>query len=127
MSLRSYSTKLSVYLDELLVSNAEVVNIQLIQKFLAQKSLTVNKTSLYRQLHKMEQNSQIQSIQTSLGQMWEKLNQVNHGHMACNRCEKVFCVLINPELMNIKKLNSVNKFEITGVNFAGRCSKCINV
>jgi Fe2+ or Zn2+ uptake regulation protein len=120
MTKKLYKTDLSVALLDLFNNIKKPISYSAIAQELAKTAITFNKSTLYRQLARLEESKQIQSITTSNAQQWEKYNEAKHAHLECQNCHKIVCL----DFGSINISNTI-KFQINSINLNGICAECI--
>jgi Fe2+ or Zn2+ uptake regulation protein len=110
-----------------ILDSSNPVDFNLISDSLTAENLSPNKTTIYRNLEKLESEGLIQKVLLSdQKQYWEKIqsdqfNQHFHFHLICNLCKKIEC----RELSKVLDLG-FNDFQIqkTDFNLFGLCQNC---
>lgn len=117
------------------ISANKPISIPEIQKELINKKLSPNKTTIYREIYKLEKENIIKEVFIdSKIKQYELINEEeHHHHIVCTNCNKVFEFSPPKEIEdNLKKLekelNKKNNFKITdhSFEFFGICNKCNN-
>jgi Fur family transcriptional regulator, ferric uptake regulator len=120
MTTSNYKTALSVAIKNLFEKEQYPQDYNAIVKQMQDQGINFNKSTLYRQLTKLETAGHIHSITTSRGQYWEKEGLNQHAHFECNSCHNVQCI----ELPNASILNNLS-VKIDAINLNGLCTECI--
>lgn len=88
----------------------------------------IDKSTIYRNLTKLEENEVIHSVENTTGVLKYALGKQSnskdqqHAHFQCNECQEVYCI---PQAeVNLTKLPSDFQIESINVNFKGICNKC---
>ena len=101
--------------------------IQLRQK-LAQVGVSVNKTTVYRELAQLQGQHIIRQVNFSDGKKRFELDQGHHHHFICQNCLKIFdvnlkdCKLLEKQINKQKKIHIINH----SLEFFGLCAQCNN-
>jgi Fe2+ or Zn2+ uptake regulation protein len=111
---------------QLIKTNHTPVDFAEITNYLHSKSLLPNKTTIYRNLEKLEKEGLIKKVILSDHKQYWELAQTNpehqHYHLICQKCEKIECQELDSELafklINFKVLK-------TELNLYGFCQNCI--
>ena len=127
MKAKNYTTNLSAELTNYFNNSSEPSNFNQLQVSLKTKC---NKTTLYRQLARLVESNFLTVFKAENNQIWEKTQVHKHTHLECQKCNKVVCVDINPELIKSyiqSQTTNNNFFEanlINSINLKGLCSNC---
>jgi Fe2+ or Zn2+ uptake regulation protein len=113
-------------IHQLIQINHTPVDFAEITNYLHSKSLLPNKTTIYRNLEKLEKEGLIKKVILSDHKQYWELVQTNperqHFHLICQKCEKIECQELDSELafklINFKVLK-------TELNLYGFCQNCI--
>ncbi len=112
------------YLD---ASTAAVSAIEIIDH-LHSLDITVNKTTVYRELNILEEQQLIEELDMGDGlKRYELSPRQHHHHLFCQNCKKVVCLPMDHDLCEVEKqLASQTKFKIAGhdLKFFGTCPDC---
>jgi Fur family ferric uptake transcriptional regulator len=89
----------------------------------------VNKTTVYRELQFLKEQSVVNEIDLLEGQKRYELTDPNHHHhhLVCVKCQYIQCVEMPNDLDSLEKsIQKKHKFKITGhiLEFFGICQKC---
>jgi Fe2+ or Zn2+ uptake regulation protein len=111
---------------ELIESRHTPINFVDIFQNLKDSRVTPNKTTIYRNLEKLEKEGLIKKVILSDHKQYWELAQTNpehqHFHLICQKCEKIECQELDSELafklINFKVLK-------TELNLYGFCQNCI--
>jgi len=98
-----------------------------IQKYLKQKSISANKTTVYRELDFLKKQKLIEEFQLDDGVRRYEISSNHHHHVVCTKCKKIECVELAKELKSQEKeIEKNNKFKIIShsLEFYGLCHKC---
>jgi Fe2+ or Zn2+ uptake regulation protein len=78
-----------------------------------------HKTTIYRQLHKLESSDTIRSIQSSLdSKLYYEMVSEHHSHFECVQCGMIECIA---DTINTSAVSGV----VTTVKLEGLCTTCI--
>ncbi len=100
-----------------------------LQKLLKERKLSVNKTTVYRELNSLKKERIVLEIQLKDSKRWYELaSRDHHHHIICTKCDRVedFAGCGSENLIN-KALKQAPDFaEITShtVDFFGLCKSC---
>ena len=121
-------TKLRKALLSLLSHKHTVLSAPEILKALAKKSLTLNKTTIYREIDFLLSHKIIREVDLLDGlKRYELLDSGHHHHIVCTSCKKIECVEMHDDLCALeKKISSKYKFKIEShvLEFFGLCGNC---
>ncbi len=100
-----------------------------ILNFLKDRSLDVNKTTVYRELDFLMANEVISELDLLDGMKRYELRHANHHHhhLVCTSCQKIQCVEMNNDLDEVEsRIKSRYHFNVKVhvLEFFGLCSKC---
>jgi len=130
--LRNKGYRFSAVRNVILTSldnNKKPLSVFDLQKFLKEKKLSVNKTTVYRELNSLKKEGIVLEIQLKGNKRWYELaERDHHHHIICTNCDKVedFEGCESKNLIN-KALKQAPDFaEITNhtVDFFGLCKSC---
>ncbi len=100
------------------------VDYNTILQYLESKKITPNKTTIYRNIEKLENKGTIRKVLLSdKKQYWEKTQTSSqyHFHLICNLCKTIEC----RELSNSLDLNLADfLIQKTDLNLFGLCRQC---
>lgn len=101
-----------------------------LQQVLRKKGHDVNKTTVYRELERLEKAGIVQSMRLQDRKQYFELNHGHHHHLVCVECDTVLDVAL-PDASLVKHVESLGKkvnFLIAShaIEFYGRCSMCLN-
>ena len=114
--------KINDLIQTLITNSSSPVEYSQISDFLQSKDLSPNKTTIYRNLEKLQQDRLIKKVLLSdQKQYWEKLQTGSHVHLICNLCKKIQCRELSKPLDLGLIGFSVQKSEF---NLFGLCQKC---
>lgn len=126
---KTRSSSLREQLLQVFQEQKKPLSVPEIQSLLEKKELTPHKTSLYRQLETMSEQSVLQSIVLDSGVAYFELQKHHHHHFVCNSCKKIEC-FENEMLENAIHLLEAS-FQKLGASifehqfsFRGKCAKC---
>lgn len=101
-----------------------------LQKLLDQKKLSVNKTTIYRELNLLKEQKIIKDLQFKDGiKYYELMPEGHHHHIICNQCEAIDHIELKRDLYEEEEsIFKNNKFKVLthSLEFYGICSSCIN-
>jgi Fe2+ or Zn2+ uptake regulation protein len=121
---KAYSTEFSNSLIELFTYNHLPLSFSNIQNLLKEKSVAVNKTTIYRQLEKLVQTNFLVPIDGANGRTWEKVSSPDHAHLTCNLCNKIVCLTVNYKTQ-IAPIENENNIKIIKFTLSGICQNCL--
>ena len=118
--------KTELTIHELIKSKHTPVDFADITSHLDSEGISPNKTTIYRNLEKLEKEGLIQKVILSDHKQFWELAQTNpahqHYHLICQKCEKIECKELDSDLafkfINFKVLN-------TNLSLYGFCQNCI--
>ncbi len=122
--------KINQLIQQLIQSSHSPVDFEQIMVFLATQNIKPNKTTIYRNLDKLQKDGTINKVILSdQKQFWEIVhnqtqNNHQHFHLICNICTKIEC----QELPNFPNFNLSNlgfKIQKTEINLFGLCQDCV--
>jgi Fe2+ or Zn2+ uptake regulation protein len=116
--------KINDIIQNLITDSASPVEYNQIAEFLQSQDLAPNKTTIYRNLEKLEQDRLIKKVLLSdQKQYWEKAQTHSHFHfhLICNLCKKIECREFTRSLDLGFKDFLIQK---TDFNLFGLCQKC---
>ncbi len=119
-------TKARSAIIEIFCISHEPINAQRIQKKLDELQILVNKTTVYRELNFLINQSIIQTVQlTPDTTSYELLSRKHHHHLVCNKCGRIEDVILEnePFLEEVKKQTSF-KLDSHSLEFYGQCIQC---
>ncbi len=123
-------TKVREAVIELLCESLQPLSAPELLGALGQRSLPVNKTTVYRELDFLVDNKVVSEIDILDG---TKRYEVvppdhHHHHLVCTECGKIQCVEMEHDLDAIeRKIQRSYKFRIDShvLEFFGRCASCV--
>ena len=90
--------------------------------------LTVNKTTIYRQLESLVKSKLVQEVRFSDRKIRYELTSLpHHHHLICTVCDSVQDILFSENIESLAQLSASDKqFSITNhyLEFFGLCAKC---
>jgi Fur family ferric uptake transcriptional regulator len=119
-------TKAISLLLEMLNNTDEALSVvELVDRLKA----TINKSTVYRALERMEQDGIVHSIVSKDGLKWyakctgcsTECHNDNHAHFQCLQCGKMFCLPIKMEKPVVKNY----KIESSEFFLQGKCKVCL--
>lgn len=125
-------TKLTQALMDILQSANQPLSVPEIQAQLKEhKSLTPNKTTLYRQFQKLTEANQVEEILLTNSVTHYELKKNHHHHFICNECDTIECLEDKNLETEIHKLEHLLESQGMQINqhqfsFSGSCQKCTN-
>jgi Fur family transcriptional regulator, ferric uptake regulator len=97
-----------------------------ITQHLKEKGSSPNKTTIYRNLDKMEKDGLIKKVILSDQKQFWEISQNNqshqHYHLICQKCESIECKELERNFTLNPKLFQIQKIEL---NFYGFCHQCV--
>lgn len=113
---------------DILDKGAKPLSVEMITKKLAQKNLTPNKTTIYRELEMLHKGGFVKEIQLGMGRrMYEITTLGHHHHLVCTKCENIEDISIKNDMTaykkNIAKKTSFKVFDHS-LEFFGLCEVC---
>lgn len=116
-------TKTQTHIQTFIDNQDSPVDFADIQTYLSTLNLDINKTTIYRNLEKLESQARVSKVLLSdQKQFWEKsVVSTNHYHLVCEKCKKIECVELESKLKISNKNFVTKKIEL---NLVGLCSKC---
>jgi len=121
-------TKLRKGLLTLLSPKHAVLSAPEIMKTLAKKNISVNKTTIYRELDFLLSHNIVREVDLLDGlKRYELKDSGHHHHIVCRACKKIECVEMHDDLCALeKKISSKYKFKIEShvLEFFGLCGQC---
>ncbi|MCX6720381.1 MAG: Fur family transcriptional regulator [Candidatus Staskawiczbacteria bacterium] len=112
---------------DLFYKSKKTLSCQDIQRYLKQKKISANKTTVYRELEFMKNRKVIEEFKLDDGVRRYEVCSNHHHHTVCLKCRKIKCVKLDKELSEQeKKIEKSNKFKIIShsLEFYGLCHKC---
>ena len=95
---------------------------------LAKMGLDLNKTTIYRQLEKLEKENLIKPVSLGDRQTRYELNLHNHHHhLVCTNCKKVEDIFVHNDVKHVEdKIRKDKNFQIQNhiLEFFGLCAQC---
>lgn len=89
------------------------------------KHLSVNKTTIYRQLHSLVTEGIIREVDFSdRKKRYEMANSVHHHHLVCEDCGRVDDIEIDETPITQQIKNSSYKINRHSLEFFGQCANC---
>jgi Fe2+ or Zn2+ uptake regulation protein len=113
----------NLLIQDFILGNKSPTSFTQIQDFLVTQNINVNKTTIYRNLEKLEQEDKIRKVLLSdQKQFWEK-NPLDNGHchLICEKCQKVECVELKSPISFPSNDFQTSKVEL---NLVGLCKNC---
>ncbi|RAP34577.1 hypothetical protein DID77_00705 [Candidatus Marinamargulisbacteria bacterium SCGC AG-439-L15] len=120
----------STHIWNLFKTSKSPVTFHEIDRYLKQKQVAPNKSTIYRILDKLLNNHKISQITTKEGKSYYELqSHSHHHHFICNSCHKAFCLKschIDSQKINLSQLLPNAKFSIDShdFNLYGVCDSC---
>lgn len=112
----------------LLVKSHEPLSSLGLQSLLLQKEMSVNKTTVYRELAFLKKQNIVRELQfRDSVKRYEIMPENHHHHIVCVNCEKVEDVELKKDLDKAERMISKNmNFKIINhsLEFFGLCAKC---
>lgn len=121
------STGIREAILSLFCKSKKPLSCQDIQKYLKQKSISANKTTVYRELDFLKNQKLIEEFQLDDGVRRYEISSKHHHHVVCTKCKKIDCVELKQELRSQEiQIEKNNKFKIIShsLEFYGLCHKC---
>lgn len=122
-------TKTRKVLIELFLRTQSPLSVPKILSVLRKMRMTVNKTTVYRELEQLQKVEIIIGVQ--LGdrkQYYELASREHHHHLVCLRCERVADIDVNESMFFVeeKKVKCEKQFTILrhSLEFFGLCKMC---
>jgi Fe2+ or Zn2+ uptake regulation protein len=114
---------------EILAKSTAPISTQEILEKLAQKKLTANKTTVYRQLATLAQQNLVREIRLSDRSVRYELgdDDDHHHHLVCTNCNRVEDISFEEDLARQEAtIKRTKKFKVThhALEFFGLCKKC---
>lgn len=114
-------TKINQTILDSIIMSDNPIDFNSITKALVVHNLDPNKTTVYRNLEKLETDGLIKRVLLSdHKQYWEKAESDNHFHLICNLCNKIECREV--ETLGLSFGNF--KVQKTDLNVRGLCQLC---
>ncbi|OIP95569.1 hypothetical protein AUK40_05960 [Candidatus Wirthbacteria bacterium CG2_30_54_11] len=111
-------------------STAALSAIEIIDHLHSQ-GITVNKTTVYRELDILEREHLVVELDMGDGlKRYELSPRQHHHHLFCASCKKVVCLPVEQDLGEVEKqLENQTNFKISGhdLKFFGTCSDCLSI
>ena len=119
-------SKTEQIIAELIQTRHTPVDFAEISTYLGSQGTLPNKTTIYRNLEKLEKEGVIKKVILSDHKQFWELSQTNpvhqHYHLICQKCEKIEC----KELGQVLDLQSTSFVpQKTELNLYGLCQNCI--
>lgn len=112
----------------LLVKSSEPLSSPNLQSLLLKKKISVNKTTVYRELAFLKTQNVVRELQfRDSAKRYEITPENHHHHIICINCEKIEDVELKKDLDKAEKVISRNmNFKIINhsLEFFGLCAKC---
>jgi Fur family transcriptional regulator, ferric uptake regulator len=109
---------------DLLSSNNGPISFEKVKDYFRSIDQFPNKTTIYRNLEKLENEGLINRVVLSDQKMFWELapsKSHNHIHLICNSCKNVECRDLKTKLdLNVEKFELIN----IEINLYGKCQKC---
>jgi Fe2+ or Zn2+ uptake regulation protein len=105
----------------------EPLDFNQIELFFSKKGLSVNKTTIYRQLGNLQNNGLIQELDFGEGKKRYEIASRHHHHLLCTICNKIECIELKEDfIIQETEITKSTNFKITGhmLEFLGICEKC---
>lgn len=125
--LKTYQTTLHKQILMIIESSHEPLSVpEIIMRLGVEAGLKPNKTSVYRQVDKMEEAKLIHSFKVPVSDA--KLYELNpeglHAHLFCNNCRSVQCLDLDE--VSFDEAGEALNFEINKYNLQifGHCGNC---
>ena len=116
--------KINQFIQNLIDNSNNPIEYKQISSYLQSNDLSPNKTTIYRNLEKLEQEGLIKKVLLSdQKQYWEKVqtNPHYHFHLICNLCKKIEC----REFTKVLDLDFIGfLIQKSEFNLFGLCQKC---
>jgi len=115
------------FILEFLTSSSKPLSAFDLQKMLKLNKLSVNKTTVYRELDFLKNQNSIEEFKLDDGIRRYEILSYHHHHTVCTKCGEIKCVELNKDLESQeKKIEKNNKFKIIShsLEFYGLCHKC---
>jgi Fe2+ or Zn2+ uptake regulation protein len=119
-------SKIADLIVDLIARSKAPLDFGVIESHLIQNNLSPNKTTIYRNLEKLETEGLLKKVILSdQKQFWEKIHSLSryHFHLICTICDKIEC------RESISFFNfDLGQFQIqkTELNFFGKCQNCLS-
>jgi len=124
-------TKIRKLLVEILIRSDGPVTVSQLLSLVHPKSPKVNKTTIYRQLEFLIQNSLAKSVDFGDGTIrYEWDSKDHHHHLICQKCHRIESVNLTGDLTILeRKITEQKQFQILrhSLEFFGYCSRCYPV
>jgi Fe2+ or Zn2+ uptake regulation protein len=119
-------TKARSAIIEIFCITEHPINAQYIQTKLPDSQITVNKTTVYRELQFLVDRNLIKPVHLTPDTLsYELVDRAHHHHIVCNNCGKIEDVILPTEkfLDDVKKQTN---FELHShsLEFYGQCTAC---
>jgi len=123
------NTPLKIIILDIFKNISKPLSALEIKKELLKNNFSPNKTTIYRQLEKLEENWVLQSVVLNSWVKFFELKKDNHFHFTCNSCDWIFCLKdknIDSSILNKKNELEGKWFKIKGFDFfmSWLCENC---
>lgn len=126
--MQERQTKSKLAIREILAATEKPMAAMELVEALDQRGLSVNKTTVYRELEKLLLKGEISEVDFIDGQKrYEMTHGDHHHHAVCIKCETVVELEIEPQLARIQSTvaeQSGFKIQKHLVEFFGMCAGC---
>src|SRR3989338_2860541 len=123
-----YSLARETILDSIIKSKRPLSYFEL-QKLFNRKKLSVNKTTIYRELNFLKEQNIIKELQFNDDiKYYEIMPKEHHHHAVCNKCETIDHIELQQDLdAQEQSIFKNNKFKVLAhsLEFYGICNACI--
>lgn len=123
-------TKIRKALLELLVKSHKPLSSPEILRTFSKKGITVNKTTIYRELTTLKDNNIVSEIQLGDNtKRYEVAHSPHHHHLICLACKKIEDLIMEKDLdREEEKINQSKGFRVVthSLEFFGLCGVCDN-
>lgn len=124
-----HQTQLLKSVLEILSENKKPISVSTILELLREKSLTPNKSTLYRMLEKLNKRDEISVLHLDDKNKYYKLKSHQHHHFKCDSCDEIQCVTdqgLEKQIQNLQQKLAQQGMNVSSHHFSlsGTCSDC---
>jgi len=126
-SLCGRNTKVREALLCILQKTQQPFTVSEILTQLRKQGFHTNKTTVYRQMEKMQQQHLVQEVTFPDAIRRFEISGIHHHHLVCQHCHKIFDIILNNDLHQEEKMIfQKQKFKVLShsLEFFGLCQHC---
>ena len=113
---------------EIFKNKSKPLSAKKLSALLSEKSVSVNKTTVYRELEFLEKKGLVKELYINSGKKYyESTKLIHHHHLICSDCGVIEDVILKSDIeVEEKRIESEKNFKINmhSIEFFGLCANC---